>query len=149
MATREEDFIERLEVVYSHSTLMFFTNLGRVQTLRAFQIPEASRTAKGSNIVNLLSLSGGEKVTAMISVNEFTEGEYLTMVTKQGIIKKTLLKEYEENPDEKAFKDKVESFFTITDFSKIANELIKCPNDLSLMFVNYHSHRIIRSYRLH
>ena len=95
MATREEDFIERLEVVYSHSTLMFFTNLGRVQTLRAFQIPEASRTAKGSNIVNLLSLSGGEKVTAMISVNEFTEGEYLTMVTKQGIIKKTLLKEYE------------------------------------------------------
>ena len=95
MATREEDFIERLEVVFSHSTLLFFTNTGRVQALRAFQIPEASRTAKGSNIVNLLSLANGEKVTAMISVNEFTEGEYLTMVTRQGVIKKTLLSEYE------------------------------------------------------
>ena len=95
MATREEDFIERLEAVYSHSTLLFFTNTGRVQTLRAFQVPEASRTAKGSNIVNLLQLTAGEKITAMISVNEFTAGEYLTMVTKQGIIKKTLLSEYE------------------------------------------------------
>ena len=95
MATRDEDFIERLEVVFSHSTLLFFTNTGRVQALRAFQIPEASRTAKGSNIVNLLSLASGEKVTAMISVNEFTEGEYLTMVTRQGVIKKTLLSEYE------------------------------------------------------
>ena len=95
MATRDEDFIERVEVVFSHSTLLFFTNTGRVQALRAFQIPEASRTAKGSNIVNLLALSNGEKVTAMISVNEFTEGEYLTMVTRQGIIKKTLLSEYE------------------------------------------------------
>ena len=95
MTTREEDFIERLEVVFSHSTLLFFTNTGRVQALRAFQIPEASRTAKGSNIVNLLDLANGEKITAMISVNEFAEGEYLTMVTKQGIIKKTLLTEYE------------------------------------------------------
>ncbi|MBE6684605.1 MAG: DNA gyrase subunit A [Ruminococcaceae bacterium] len=95
MATRDEDFIERVEVVFSHSTLLFFTNTGRVQALRAFQIPEASRTAKGSNIVNLLALSNGEKVTAMISVNEFTEGEYLTMVTRQGVIKKTLLSEYE------------------------------------------------------
>ena len=95
MATREEDFIERLEAVYSHSTLLFFTNTGRVQAMRAFQIPEASRTAKGTNIVNLLELANGEKITAMISVNEFTEGEYLTMVTKQGIIKKTLLSEYE------------------------------------------------------
>ena len=95
MATREEDFIERIEAVFSHSTLLFFTNTGRVQALRAFQIPEASRTAKGTNIVNLLELTSGEKITAMISVNEFTEGEYLTMVTKQGIIKKTLLSEYE------------------------------------------------------
>ncbi|MBQ3012792.1 MAG: DNA gyrase subunit A [Clostridia bacterium] len=95
MATRDEDFIERVEVVFSHSTLLFFTNTGRVQALRGFQIPEASRTAKGSNIVNLLALSNGEKVTAMISVNEFTEGEYLTMVTRQGVIKKTLLSEYE------------------------------------------------------
>ena len=95
MTTREEDFIERIEAVHSHSTLLFFTNTGRVQAMRAFQIPEASRTAKGSNIVNLLELQGGEKITALISVNEFTEGEYLTMVTRQGVIKKTLLKEYE------------------------------------------------------
>ena len=95
MATREEDFIEKVSVVYSHSTLLFFTNTGKVQALRAFQIPEASRTAKGSNIVNLLDLQNGEKITAMISVNEFAEGEYLTMVTRQGVIKKTLLKEYE------------------------------------------------------
>ena len=95
MTTREEDFIERIEAVHSHSTLLFFTNTGRVQAMRAFQIPEASRTAKGSNIVNLLELQSGEKITALISVNEFTEGEYLTMVTRQGVIKKTLLKEYE------------------------------------------------------
>ena len=95
MTTRDEDFIERVEAVYSHSTLLFFTNEGRVQALRAFQVPEASRTAKGTNIVNLLKLENGEKVTAVISVNEFTAGEYLTMVTKQGVIKKTLLSEYE------------------------------------------------------
>ena len=95
MTTRDEDFIEKISVVYSHSTLLFFTNTGRVQALRAFQIPEASRTAKGSNIVNILDIQSGEKVTAMISVNEFTDNEYLTMVTRQGVIKKTLLKEYE------------------------------------------------------
>jgi DNA gyrase subunit A len=75
--------------------MLFFTNRGRVQALRAFQIPEASRTAKGTNIVNLLELNKEEKVTAVISVNEFSEGEYLTMVTRKGIIKKTLLTEYE------------------------------------------------------
>ena len=95
MTTREEDFIERIEAVHSHSTLLFFTNTGRVQALRAFQVPEASRTAKGSNIVNLLELQSGEKITALISVNEFTQGEYLTMVTRHGVIKKTLLSEYE------------------------------------------------------
>ncbi len=94
MTARDEDFIERVEAVFSHSTLMFFTNRGRVQALRAFQIPEASRTAKGTNIVNLLELEKDEKVTAMISVNEFTEDEYLTMVTRNGVIKKTLLSEY-------------------------------------------------------
>jgi len=95
MTARDEDFIERVEAVFSHSTMMFFTNRGRVQALRAFQIPEASRTAKGSNIVNLLELEKDEKVTAVIAVNEFTDYEYLTMVTRQGVIKKTLLSEYE------------------------------------------------------
>ena len=95
MTARDEDFIERVDAVFSHSTMMFFTNKGRVQALRAFQIPEASRTAKGTNIVNLLELEKDEKVTAVISVNGFNDYEYLTMVTRQGVIKKTLLSEYE------------------------------------------------------
>ncbi len=95
MATKEEDFIEKVVSVHSHSTVMMFTNTGRVQTLRAFQIPEAGRTSKGTNVVNLLQLSEGEKVTSMISVNEFPSGEYLVMVTKNGIIKRTLLSEFE------------------------------------------------------
>ncbi len=95
MTARDEDFIERVDAVFSHSTMMFFTNRGRVQALRAFQIPEASRTAKGTNIVNLLELEKDEKVTAVIAVNEFSDYEYLTMVTRQGVIKKTLLSEYE------------------------------------------------------
>ena len=95
MTTRDEDFIEKVSLVHSHSTVMFFTNHGRVQTMRAFKIPEASRTAKGTNIVNLLDLSQGEKVTSFISVEEFSEDMFLTMVTKQGVVKKTLLTEYE------------------------------------------------------
>ena len=95
MTTREEDFIEKVMTVHSHSTVLFFTNTGRVQTLRAFQIPEASRTARGSNIINLIQLAEGESVTAMIAVDGFGEGEYLLMVTKRGIIKRTLLSEFE------------------------------------------------------
>ncbi len=95
MATKEEDFIEKVVSVHSHSTVMMFTNTGRVQTLRAFQIPEASRTSKGTNLVNLLRLEEGEKVTSLISVNEFPDGEFLVMVTRNGIIKRTLLSEFE------------------------------------------------------
>ena len=95
MTTRDEDFIEKVSSVHSHSTVMFFTNRGRVQTMRAFKIPEASRTAKGTNIVNLLELASGEKVTAFISVDDFSSDMYLTMVTKQGVVKKTHLSEYE------------------------------------------------------
>ncbi|MBQ9779550.1 MAG: DNA gyrase subunit A [Clostridia bacterium] len=95
MTTKEEDFIEKLVSVHSHSTVLFFTNTGRVQTMRAFQVPEASRTAKGTNIVNLLQLAEGEKVTSLISVDGFSDQEYLVMVTRKGIIKRTLLSEYE------------------------------------------------------
>ena len=94
LTTKEEDFIEKVVVVHSHSNLMLFTNRGRVQTVRAFMIPESSRTAKGTHINNVLELAEGEKITAMISIHEFADGEYLTMVTKQGIIKRTLLTEY-------------------------------------------------------
>ena len=95
MSTKEDDFIERVMAVHSHSYLMMFTNKGKVHTRKAYQIPESSRTAKGTNIVNVLELLPEEKITAMISIEGFNEGEYLTMVTKNGIIKRTLLTEYE------------------------------------------------------
>ncbi len=95
MTTKEEDFIEKLMVVHSHSYLMLFTNTGKVFMRKAYQIPEASRTAKGTNIVNLIETVQGEKITAMISVEGFGENEYLTMVTRNGVIKRTLLSEYE------------------------------------------------------
>jgi len=95
MTTKEEDFIENVSVASSHSYIMFFTNTGRVYMKKAYQIPEAGRTAKGSNIVNILELTEGEKITSGISVESFGVGEYLIMVTRRGIIKRTLLSEFE------------------------------------------------------
>jgi DNA gyrase subunit A len=95
MTTKEEDFIEKVIGVHSHSYLMFFTNIGKVHMRKAYQIPEASRTAKGTYMANIIELEDGEKITTMISVPEFNETEYLIMVTKYGIVKKTLLSEYE------------------------------------------------------
>ena len=95
MATKEEDYIEKVVSVHSHSTVMMFTNTGKVQCIRGFMIPEASRTAKGTNVVNLLQLTEGEKITSMIAVGGFPEGEYLVMVTRNGVIKRTLLSEFE------------------------------------------------------
>ncbi len=95
MTTKDEDFIEMVQVVHSHAYLMLFTNTGKVFMRKAYQIPEASRTAKGSNIINIIETEQGEKITAMISVPEFDEGSYLTMVTRYGVIKRTLLSEYE------------------------------------------------------
>lgn len=95
MTTKDEDFIEKLMVVHSHSYLMLFTNTGKVFMRKAYQIPEASRTAKGTNVINLIETVPGEIITAMISVEGFGEEEYLTMVTKYGVIKRTLLSEYE------------------------------------------------------
>ena len=94
MATKEEDFIERVIVSHSHAHLMFFTNLGKVYMTKAYRIPEASKTAKGTNIVNLLDIVEGEKITAVLPIEEFEEGKYLTMVTVKGIIKRTPLAEY-------------------------------------------------------
>ena len=95
MTTKEDDFVEDVIVSNSHAYLMFFTNLGRVYAKKAYSIPEAGRTAKGSNLVNIIDLQENEKVTAIIPITEFTEGEYLTMVTKLGVIKRTLLSEFE------------------------------------------------------
>ncbi len=95
MSTKEEDFVETVVACHSHSYLMMFTNKGKVQVKKAYQIPEAGRTAKGTNIVNILEMDEGEKVTALLSIPEFVAGEYLTMVTKNGVIKRTDLSEYE------------------------------------------------------
>ncbi len=95
MTTKEEDFVEKMMVVPSHSYLMLFTNTGKVFMRKAYQIPEASRTAKGTNLVNVIELESGESVTAMISVDQFEEDRFLTMITKQGVIKRTALTEYE------------------------------------------------------
>ena len=95
MTTKDEDFIEMVQVVHSHAYLMLFTNTGKVFMRKAYQIPEASRTAKGSNIINIIETEPNEKITAMIAVPEFDENSYLTMVTRQGVIKRTLLSEYE------------------------------------------------------
>ena len=95
MTTKEDDYVEDVLVVNSHSYLLFFTNKGRVYARKAYRIPEASRTAKGTNLVNIIELGEDEYVTAVISIDEFKEGEFLTMVTKRGVIKRTLLSEFE------------------------------------------------------
>lgn len=96
-ATRDNDFIKHLFMTTTHHYIMFFTNKGKVYRLKAYEIPEASRTAKGTAIVNILPLDPGEKIAAVIPVKEFTESEYLVMATKEGIIKKTSLKEYDSS----------------------------------------------------
>ncbi|MBQ2719507.1 MAG: DNA gyrase subunit A, partial [Clostridia bacterium] len=96
MTTKEEDFVESVLVANSHEYLMFFTNLGKVYTKKTYRIPEASRTAKGTNIVNVLEkLAEDEKITAIIPIAGFADDEYLTMITKRGVIKRTRLSEYE------------------------------------------------------
>lgn len=92
--TREEDFVEQLFVTSTHDMILFFTNKGKVYRLKGYEIPEAGRTAKGTAIVNLLQLDGDEKITAVIPIHAFVEGQYLLMATRNGIIKKTNLMEY-------------------------------------------------------
>ncbi len=94
--TREEDFVEQLYVTSTHDPVMFFTNRGRVYEKRCYEIPEAGRTARGTAIVNLLQLEGGEKVTAMLPVpEERVSGHYLIMATRKGLIKRTELSEFQ------------------------------------------------------
>jgi len=95
MTTKDDDAVDDVVVAHSHDYIMMFTNTGKVHTRKTYQIPEAGRTAKGSNIVNVLELSEGEKVTAIISVPGFSDCEYLFMVTKMGVVKKTLLSDFE------------------------------------------------------
>ena len=94
MQTIEEDFIEDILMTTTHNVVLFFTNKGRVYKLKAYEIPEAGRTARGTAIVNLLQLQEEEKVSAIVPVNGINENEYLFMATKSGIVKKTHCKEY-------------------------------------------------------
>ena len=94
MQTIEEDFIENLFMTTTHHYIMFFTNQGRVYRLKAYEIPESSRTARGTAIVNLLQLLPDETITAVIPIREYHEGRYLFMCTKNGIVKKTKITEY-------------------------------------------------------
>ncbi len=95
MTTKDDDAIADVIVAHSHALVMMFTNTGKVHTRKTYQIPEAGRTAKGSNIVNVLELAEGEKITAIISIPKFAENEYLFMVTKNGVVKRTLLSDFE------------------------------------------------------
>ena len=95
MTTKEEDAIKDVMVVHSHSYLLMFTSAGKVYMKKAYQIPEASRTAKGTNLVNVLELAEGEKVTSIVSLNGFDDDEYFVMVTKKGVIKRASTKDFE------------------------------------------------------
>ena len=95
IATREEDFVKEIFTASTHDTLMFFSNKGKLYKLRGYEIPEAGRMAKGTAIVNLLSLDPGEKISAIIPIQNIAEGKYLLMATRNGIIKKTSLSEYD------------------------------------------------------
>ena len=94
MQTIDDDYIEELMMTTTHHYVMFFTNTGRVYRLKAYEIPEASRTARGTAIINLLQLMPGERITAVIPINKFEEGQYLMMATRKGLVKKTPIQEY-------------------------------------------------------
>ena len=94
MQTLEDDYIEELLMTSTHHYLMFFTNQGRVYRLKGYEIPEASRTARGTAIINLLQLLPGEKITALIPIREYKEGRFLFMATKKGLVKKTPITDF-------------------------------------------------------
>ena len=94
MQTIEDDYIDELLMTTTHHYLMFFTNLGKVYRLKAYEIPEAGRTARGTAIINLLQLQAGEKITAVLSLKDYSQGQYLFMATKSGIVKKTPIQDY-------------------------------------------------------
>ena len=95
MTTREEDFVEDIFIASTHSHLLFFTDRGRVYRIKGYHIPETGRAAKGTNMVNLVPLEQGEKITTVLHLDEFEQGKYLTMMTRKGTIKRTALPEYD------------------------------------------------------
>ena len=98
LQTKEEDFVSSMFVSSTHAHILFFTNTGRMYRIKAYEIPEGGRTAKGTPVVNLLALEPGESISAVIPVREYEEGKYLMMCTRAGVVKKTDLMEYENAP---------------------------------------------------
>ncbi|CDF58954.1 DNA gyrase subunit A [Thermobrachium celere] len=94
ITTREDDFVENIFITSTHNNILFFTNLGRAYKLKAYEIPEAGRTARGTNIVNILPLSPRERIQAVIAIKEFDEDKFIFFATKNGIVKKTSLSEF-------------------------------------------------------
>ena len=94
ISTREKDFVKEIFTASTHDTILFFSNKGKLYRLRGYEIPESGRTAKGTAIVNLLSLDAGEKISTIIPIQNFAEGKYLLFATRNGLIKKTALTEY-------------------------------------------------------
>ena len=94
MTTKEDDFVKQIFTASTHDTILFFSNKGKLYRLRGYEIPESGRTAKGTAIVNLLSLDAGEKISTIIPIQNFAEGKYLLFATRNGLIKKTALIEY-------------------------------------------------------
>ncbi len=97
LSTREEDFVKEIFTASTHDTILFFTNLGKLYQLKAYEIPDAGRTARGTAIVNLITLDPGETVTAIMPIQNFADDAYLLMGTEQGMVKKTKLTEYDTN----------------------------------------------------
>lgn len=97
LTTRDSDFVKDLVITSTHDYLMFFTDMGKVYKIKAYEIPEASRTAKGTPVINFLNLDQGERVTAIIPVKEFSNEDYLIMVTRSGTIKKTPMSQFDTN----------------------------------------------------
>ncbi len=98
MQTKEEDFVDTMFVSSTHAYILFFTNTGKMYRIKAYEIPESGRQAKGTAIVNLLPLEAGEKVSAVLPIREYNDEEFLIMATRQGVIKKTALTEYQNAP---------------------------------------------------
>lgn len=97
LQTREEDFVEHLFITSTHNYILFFTNKGKMYKLKTYEIPEAGRQAKGTALVNLLQLDADEKISAVIQIKDFEDGKYLIFMTKNGTVKKTMLKDYDTN----------------------------------------------------
>jgi DNA gyrase subunit A len=136
METREEDYVEQLFIGSTHDYMMFFSNLGKLYWRKTYQIPEAGRTAKGKALVNLLPLADGERISTAINVRDFEQG-YLVMFTKAGIVKKTLLEEY-NNPRSKGIiavtLDEGDELIAVKKTSGKSDLIIGTRNGLAIRF---------------